>query len=158
MRRWYEELFANYAKTYDTETFTRGTLGEVDFLEKELNYDKTKSILDIGCGTGRHAIELARRGYSITGIDLSAARPKHLNEFTGQRFDTVVILCDRVKEICPEFPGPSTTGALELSRSGRRSRRAARIRAGRRRTRPAHRVPAAHPHKLGEGHHDQPCR
>jgi len=74
MRRWYEELFANYAKTYDTEPFTTGTLGEVDFLEKEFDGDKTKSILDIGCGTGRHAIELARRGYSITGIDLSASQ------------------------------------------------------------------------------------
>jgi len=74
MRRWYEELFANYAKTYDTESFTAGTLGEVDFLEKEISYDKTKSILDIGCGTGRHAIELAKRGYSVTGIDLSASQ------------------------------------------------------------------------------------
>ena len=74
MRRWYEELFANYAKTYDTESFTAGTVGEVDFLEKELDGDKTKSILDIGCGTGRHAIELAGRGYSVTGIDLSAAQ------------------------------------------------------------------------------------
>jgi SAM-dependent methyltransferase len=72
MRRWYEELFSNYSKTYDSESFTAGTLGEVDFLEKEFGCDKTKSILDIGCGTGRHAIELAKRGYSITGIDLSA--------------------------------------------------------------------------------------
>lgn len=74
MRRWYQELFANYAKTYDKESFTTGTLGEVDFLEKEFDGDKTKSILDIGCGTGRHAIELARRGYSVTGIDLSASQ------------------------------------------------------------------------------------
>jgi SAM-dependent methyltransferase len=74
MRRWYEELFSNYAKTYDTESFTAGTLGEVDFLEKEFNHDKTKCILDIGCGTGRHAIELAKRGYTVTGIDLSAAQ------------------------------------------------------------------------------------
>ncbi|MBN1571016.1 MAG: class I SAM-dependent methyltransferase [Acidobacteria bacterium] len=74
MRRWYEELFANYAKTYDKETFTAGTMGEVDFLENEFHFDKTKSILDIGCGTGRHAIELARRGYTVTGIDLSAAQ------------------------------------------------------------------------------------
>lgn len=74
MKRWYEELFTNYAKTYDTECFTAGTLGEVDFLEKEFDYDRTKSILDIGCGTGRHAIELARRGYSVTGIDLSASQ------------------------------------------------------------------------------------
>ncbi|MFF5076751.1 MarR family transcriptional regulator [Actinoplanes sp. NPDC000266] len=41
------------------------------------------------------------------GIDLSAARPKHLGEFTGERFDYVITLCDRVKEVCPEFPGPS---------------------------------------------------
>ncbi|XVU22099.1 MarR family transcriptional regulator [Actinoplanes sp. CA-054009] len=40
------------------------------------------------------------------GIDLSAARPKHLDEFTGERFDLVITLCDRVKEVCPEFPGP----------------------------------------------------
>ncbi len=48
-----------------------GTRGEVDFIEKEINFDKTKRILDIGCGTGRHAIELAKRGYNVTGIDLS---------------------------------------------------------------------------------------
>ncbi|MEU8238301.1 helix-turn-helix domain-containing protein [Actinoplanes missouriensis] len=39
------------------------------------------------------------------GIDLSGARSKHLDEFSGQRFDYVITLCDRVKEVCPEFPG-----------------------------------------------------
>jgi protein-tyrosine-phosphatase/DNA-binding transcriptional ArsR family regulator len=39
------------------------------------------------------------------GIDLAGARPKHLDEFAGQRFDQVITLCDRVKEVCPEFPG-----------------------------------------------------
>ncbi|MEV6494178.1 MarR family transcriptional regulator [Actinoplanes sp. NPDC051633] len=39
------------------------------------------------------------------GIDLSAARAKHLDEFAGHRFDYVITLCDRVREICPEFPG-----------------------------------------------------
>lgn len=113
MRRWYEELFANYAKTYDTESFTTGTLGEVDFLEKEFDGDKTKTILDIGCGTGRHAIELARRGYSITGIDLSASqleRARQKAKETGVRikllqlnacslpfkneFDFAIMLCE----------------------------------------------------------------
>ncbi|WP_412739766.1 ArsR family transcriptional regulator [Krasilnikovia sp. MM14-A1259] len=41
------------------------------------------------------------------GIDLSGARPKHLDEFTGTAFDFVITLCDRVKEVCPEFPGVS---------------------------------------------------
>jgi protein-tyrosine-phosphatase/DNA-binding transcriptional ArsR family regulator len=39
------------------------------------------------------------------GIDLSGRRTKHMNEFTGQRFDYLISLCDRVREVCPEFPG-----------------------------------------------------
>lgn len=74
MKQWYEQLFENYAKRYDKESFTQGTIGEVDFIEQEINFDKSKTILDIGCGTGRHAIELAKRGYSVTGVDLSDAQ------------------------------------------------------------------------------------
>ncbi|WP_435204675.1 metalloregulator ArsR/SmtB family transcription factor [Micromonospora sp. bgisy143] len=47
----------------------------------------------------------AVRVMSARGIDLGSARPTHLDEFTGQRFDVVITLCDRVKEVCPEFPG-----------------------------------------------------
>ena len=71
MTQWYETLFANFGKTYDKECYTQGTVGEVDFVERELGADRSKRILDIGCGTGRHAIELARRGYHVTGFDLS---------------------------------------------------------------------------------------
>lgn len=39
------------------------------------------------------------------GVDLSTARAKHLDRFTGRRFDYVITLCDRIREICPEFPG-----------------------------------------------------
>jgi hypothetical protein len=35
MKKWYEEVFENYAEGYDREVFTRGTLGEVDFIEVE---------------------------------------------------------------------------------------------------------------------------
>lgn len=39
------------------------------------------------------------------GIDLSGRRPKHLSELGDRRFDRVVSLCDRVREVCPELPG-----------------------------------------------------
>jgi protein-tyrosine-phosphatase len=39
------------------------------------------------------------------GIDLAGRRSKHLSEFTDGRFDYVISLCDRVREVCPEFPG-----------------------------------------------------
>jgi len=44
------------------------------------------------------------------GIDIAGRRAKHLDEFAGERFDYVITLCDRVREVCPEFPGgPETT-------------------------------------------------
>jgi chromate transporter len=39
------------------------------------------------------------------GLDISGRRAKHLDTFAGQRFGYVVSLCDRVREVCPEFPG-----------------------------------------------------
>ena len=47
------------------------------------------------------------------GLDLAGRRPKHLGELTGRRFDHVITLCDRVREVCPEFPG--TPQALHWS-------------------------------------------
>jgi protein-tyrosine-phosphatase/DNA-binding transcriptional ArsR family regulator len=39
------------------------------------------------------------------GIDIAGKRSKHLGEFAAERFDYVISLCDRVREVCPEFPG-----------------------------------------------------
>jgi SAM-dependent methyltransferase len=47
------------------------TLADVDFLEKTFDVQQGARLLDVPCGNGRHSIELARRGYRITGIDLS---------------------------------------------------------------------------------------
>jgi len=88
-RNWYESLFENFAHTYDKESFTQGTAGECNFIEKEIGYNKKALILDIGCGTGRHAIELARRGYRVTGIDLSESQLKRAREKAAEKKVTV---------------------------------------------------------------------
>lgn len=113
MKQWYEELFTDYANKYEKEIFTQGTLGEVDFLEIELDHDKNRKILDIGCGTGRHDVELTKRGYNVTGIDLSEsmiekaienARKANVkidfnvadarNPHFDNEFDLVIMLCE----------------------------------------------------------------
>jgi protein-tyrosine-phosphatase len=43
------------------------------------------------------------------GIDISGRPTKHLNRFARTRFDRVITLCDKVREVCPEFPGQPTT-------------------------------------------------
>ncbi len=112
-KQWYESLFENYGEKYDNENFVQGTSGECDFIENELRFDKSLKILDVGCGTGRHAIELTKRGYPVTGIDLSDSQLKrarekaensgHSIEFLkldardlpfDQNFDVAIMLCE----------------------------------------------------------------
>ena len=38
------------------------------------------------------------------GIDIAASKTKHLDRFARGRFDRVITLCDKVREVCPEFP------------------------------------------------------
>src|SRR5690349_9511015 len=47
------------------------TRAEVDFLERALGIGSGARILDVPCGNGRHALELEKRGYRMTGVDLS---------------------------------------------------------------------------------------
>lgn len=69
----WERFFDAHAPGYMDNCFTKDTLREVGFLEDALALRAGDSILDLGCGTGRHSIELARRGYAMTGLDLSEA-------------------------------------------------------------------------------------
>lgn len=71
-KKTWEKFFDEHASIYEENIFTKNTLQEVDFLLEELQLPLSSAILDVGCGTGRHSIELARRGYLMTGVDLSA--------------------------------------------------------------------------------------
>jgi ubiquinone/menaquinone biosynthesis C-methylase UbiE len=69
---WYREFFENMGTEYEDYPFTKDTENEVNWMIKEHLTDPGMKILDVGCGTGRHAINLAAKGYiHITGIDLS---------------------------------------------------------------------------------------
>jgi len=55
-------------------------------------------------GLNPGAVEAMRE----VGVDLSTHRSKHLEEFSGEKFDYVITVCDRAKETCPIFPGAQT--------------------------------------------------
>ena len=68
----WERFFDAHAPIYDENVFTKNTAREIDFLLEELKLPPGGSVLDVGCGTGRHAVALAKRGYAVTGLDLSS--------------------------------------------------------------------------------------
>ncbi len=72
--RWLEDFFAGltfdiWRAAVDEERLS----AECDFIADALDLDLDDSLLDVPCGEGRHAVELARRGYRPTGVDFSEA-------------------------------------------------------------------------------------
>ena len=72
MSPWYERYFtADYWVYAGAEYTAERTAAELDYLAAVLADAPGRRVLDIGCGLGRHAIGLARRGFDVTGVDVS---------------------------------------------------------------------------------------
>ena len=116
VEHWFEPLADHMGEAYLRYSFTKGTIQEVDFLWDALNLAPGTRVLDIGCGPGRHSIELARRGADVVGVDISEtfvdianksiageskaeflrADARHLpfeHELLVDGFDAVICLC-----------------------------------------------------------------
>ena len=91
-----------------TEERLEGTPAEVDAMVALLGLEPGGRVLDLGCGPGRHSLELARRGYAVTGVDrtgeyLSRARRKAKKEGLSVEF---------VKADMREFVRPGAFDAI----------------------------------------------
>mgnify|MGYP001597305383 CR=1 FL=1 len=80
---------------YLEESFAQHTLAEVDFLLDVCQLKPGMRVLDMGCGPGRHSLELARRGLSVTGVDftdsfIEFAREAAANEELSGRAEFVL--------------------------------------------------------------------
>jgi SAM-dependent methyltransferase len=111
----WRHFFQSTAHRYDDEVFTRATDAEVAELRVLLDLPPGGRVLDVGCGTGRHAVPLAATGLRVTGLDLSpamlalaAARARdagvelelleadarQLPDHLGSTFDAAICLCE----------------------------------------------------------------
>lgn len=70
---WYTDFFAGLnCEMWEKAATDEWTQQEVDFLLSTLNVPPGATLLDVQCGSGRHTIELAKRGFTMTGLDISA--------------------------------------------------------------------------------------
>ena len=68
---WFNQIARFLGPAYLRNSFTKGTEQEVAFLVDALGLNPGERVLDVGCGPGRHALALARRGIEVLGVDLS---------------------------------------------------------------------------------------
>jgi SAM-dependent methyltransferase len=68
---WWEDLFGEDFTRAIPKLSDKQVAREVDFIEESLGVAKGGVVLDLGCGSGAHAVELATRGYGVVGYDLS---------------------------------------------------------------------------------------
>lgn len=82
---WYETFFSGLnCELWEKAITPEWTTQEVDFLIDTLQVNPGATLLDVPCGFGRHTVELARRGFQMTGIDISA----EFLQTMQQRIDT----------------------------------------------------------------------
>ncbi len=86
----WREFFDSHAPHYLKNSFTQATVAEVDFILELFAPLPGSSVVDIGCGVGRHAIELAQRGFHVTGIDLSSGMLSQAREGALQAGVTIL--------------------------------------------------------------------
>lgn len=70
-RDWTKDFFRSPVFTPGSREAEDAAAGETDFLWKVLRLKKGSCVLDIPCGTGRHALRLARKGASVLGVDIT---------------------------------------------------------------------------------------
>jgi SAM-dependent methyltransferase len=106
--REFEDLAGHARQAYLRYSFTKGTEQEVDFLMDVLDLRPGMRILDVGCGPGRHAHALTRRGLRVVGVDIAAA-------FLAAAGSGVWVRADARR--LPFFPG-SFDAAISLCQGG----------------------------------------
>jgi 2-polyprenyl-3-methyl-5-hydroxy-6-metoxy-1,4-benzoquinol methylase len=80
---------------------------DVDRIESFLHISPSLDVLDVGCGTGRHAVEMARRGYRVVGIDVATsylARAREAARKAGMALELRLQRASTLTETEEEFP------------------------------------------------------
>jgi SAM-dependent methyltransferase len=78
---WYADFFTELPSAFWRAAVPeRTTAAEIDFITRVAGTPPGLRVLDVPCGSGRHTLELARRGFQVTGLDVSAEAVRHARD------------------------------------------------------------------------------
>lgn len=115
---WENEEMAHLSLANMDQKFLPGTRQEVDFLERELRLKPGNRLLDLGCGAGRHAIELAKRSYDVTGVDVSPFMLAEARKRAAEAGVEVTFIQLDLSDLGSALRGTSFDAAICLCESG----------------------------------------
>lgn len=99
-REWFDGFFEGLiVEMWKTATSPEQTRLEADFLERELQLRQGDKVFDVPCGFGRHTLELARRGYQMTGVDLSPSMIREAEEASAAGSTSTLWLNSDMRDI-----------------------------------------------------------
>ncbi len=98
--QWYKKI---WSLDIQDMSWVEQTAREVDFVEQALGLQGKGRILDLACGYGRHALELARRGYDVVGVDITAAYVAEAQRLARENgLANVQFICADLREVAFE--------------------------------------------------------
>lgn len=93
---WYKRI---WTLDIQDQSWVEDTVRQVDFVIEKLHLGGNEKILDLACGFGRHSLELARRGFSVTGVDITAAYVQFAGEQAQKEGLCADFLCCDIREV-----------------------------------------------------------
>lgn len=93
---WYRKI---WTLDIQNQSWVEDTKRQVTFLIDELKLQGGEKILDLACGFGRHSLELARRGFAVTGVDITPAYIQYAKEQAESEGLDARFLCADIREV-----------------------------------------------------------
>lgn len=93
---WYRKI---WTLDIQNQSWVEDTKRQVDFIIEKLELKGNEKILDLACGFGRHSLEFARRGYQVTGVDIT---PEYIDYATKQAQTeklTAHFICSDIRDV-----------------------------------------------------------
>lgn len=93
---WYKKI---WTLDIQNHSWVEDTRNQVDFLIEKMELKGDEKVLDLACGFGRHSLELARRGFDVTGVDITTDYINYANEQAKNENLNARFICSDIREV-----------------------------------------------------------